>query len=154
MEPAPTANREQHREAVRETGRDDGQTIRQPEAGSAGRPSRVGARRVKLTRRQALRQAAERTAALALAAALPALTTDCRNAPRCSDPELWSPSEASLRETLHFTERSPHGAERACAGCQFFTGGDGAADACGQCQILQGPVASSGHCDSFAERPV
>ena len=81
-----------------------------------------------------------------------AISTGCADADVCTDPDLLSTAQLRMRETLQFTESSPHGPQRECAGCQFFTTGADAG-ACGRCQILQGPANPRGHCDSWAQRP-
>lgn len=88
-------------------------------------------------------------ARLPLLAPLPVLASCTGGGSVCADPEVLSTSERQLRASLHYTERSPHGDAKRCAGCQFFSAGSGD---CGQCQILNGPVNPGGHCDSWSER--
>ena len=76
----------------------------------------------------------------------------CRAGDSCVDPDLLSTGQASLRSSFHFTERSPHGPEKECAGCNFFAAGSGGGVACGSCQIFQGPVQARGYCDSWSPR--
>ena len=66
----------------------------------------------------------------------------------CVDAELLSTPERSLRKTQRYVDRSPHGAEQQCVGCQFFSAVD--SPACGTCRILGGPVSAMGHCDAWA----
>jgi len=72
----------------------------------------------------------------------------CRDS--CVDPDYLSTSDVRLRASLDFTERSPHGSEKECAGCEFFRAVVGDADGCGTCQIVQGPVNPRGYCDSWS----
>ena len=80
------------------------------------------------------------------------LASACSGAGSCVDPAQLTTSEASLRASFHFTERSPHGPEQECAACQFFTVSAAEANGCGSCQILQGPANPRGHCDSWSPR--
>jgi hypothetical protein len=74
----------------------------------------------------------------------------------CVDAELLSTPERSLRKTQRYVDRSPHGAEQQCGGCQFFSATDQTTDqttvtsACGTCRILGGPVSATGHCAAWA----
>lgn len=76
----------------------------------------------------------------------------CGGGATCVDADQLSTGEASLRASLHFTERSPHGREKDCASCEFFrpAGGEGAG--CGTCSIFQGPANPRGYCDSWSPR--
>jgi hypothetical protein len=80
------------------------------------------------------------------------LGAGCRGSDSCVDPDLLTTSQASLRASFHFTERSPHGADKECAGCRFFRAATAGDDDCGSCQILKGPVHPRGYCDSWAAR--
>ncbi len=100
------------------------------------------------TRRQLLAQAAR----LVLVAAPTGLGLGCSGSESCIDPDLLTTSETSLRAALHFTERSPGGPEKECAGCAFYTAGSQDAQHCGSCQILQGPANPRGYCDSWSPR--
>lgn len=66
----------------------------------------------------------------------------------CADEDALSVSEASMRKSAHYVERSADPAKM-CKSCTFFTpAGDGGA--CGNCQIFNGPANADGHCDSWA----
>lgn len=66
----------------------------------------------------------------------------------CADMDALSVSEASMRKSVHYVERSADPSTM-CKGCEFFApAGDGGA--CGKCQILNGPANADGHCDSWA----
>jgi hypothetical protein len=98
------------------------------------------------TRRRLLVQSGK----LALIAAPLGLGLGCRDS--CVDPDYLSTSDVRLRASLDFTERSPHGSQKECAGCEFFRAVSGDADGCGTCQIIQGPVNPRGYCDSWSSR--
>jgi len=68
----------------------------------------------------------------------------------CVDVSRLAPGARSLRASLRYGDIAPQPAER-CGVCVFFKV---AADApgCGTCQILSGPVAQTGHCDSWAKK--
>lgn len=97
-------------------------------------------------RRDFLARSGTLLAALALPAAL-----GC-GAPglNCSEEDFLSTPERALRAAQAYWERSPQGAAKSCAKCQFFLAG--APEACGSCQILGGSVNPAGHCDSWAAR--
>jgi len=61
----------------------------------------------------------------------------------CADKE----EQSGLRESLHYTEKSPD-AKQTCQGCAFFSAGEG--KQCGHCQILGGSVSEGGRCDSWS----
>jgi hypothetical protein len=63
----------------------------------------------------------------------------------CVDPDG---SDASLRQSLHYTETSPSPSQK-CAGCGFFSEPKGN---CGKCQIFGGPANANGHCDSWTAK--
>lgn len=67
----------------------------------------------------------------------------------CVDLDHLTSDQASLRESVEYTNNSPDAAKM-CGACAFFTAeGDGA---CGHCQILNGPAAKTGHCTSWAAK--
>lgn len=70
----------------------------------------------------------------------------------CVDAGSLTASEQSLRNSMNYADQAPDPA-RSCAGCAFFTAGEGGA-ACGSCEIFTGgPASSGGHCDSWAAKP-
>ena len=101
--------------------------------------------RAALTRRRLLRHCA-----LAPLAALPVLHGCARdNAVQCADPALLSAGEAQMRKTRQYVEVTGVAQQR-CDSCQFFSAPD--AQGCGHCEILDGPVNSSGYCESWAQQ--
>jgi hypothetical protein len=53
---------------------------------------------------------------------------------------------------MNYVEKAPD-ATKTCAGCAFFTAGEGGAG-CGSCEIFTGGAANpGGHCDSWAAKP-
>jgi hypothetical protein len=66
----------------------------------------------------------------------------------CSDPDILSRGEQSLRRSVNYTELSPHH-DQNCNGCAMFQPAD--AEQCGSCQFLSGPVNPEGHCDSWSK---
>ena len=104
-----------------------------------------------LTRRESLVLVAK-SAGVALVAALPSLgLLGCEDAgSRCVDEGLLSTSELSLRTAQAYVDRSPHGSDKACGGCQFYRGVESAD--CGDCQILGAPVSRAGYCNSWSKK--
>ena len=100
------------------------------------------------TRRKLLAEGAK----LALVVPSLAIGLGCGGADSCVDPDRISTAQVSLRASFHFTERSPHGPEKECAGCAFFSALAGDPLGCGSCRILQGPANPRGHCDSWSPR--
>ena len=104
---------------------------------------------MELTRRELLERG--QRGALFLAGALLTAAVGCsKNEPTCVDPDLLSTPERALRKSQAYVDDSPHGVEKNCSGCQFFSREGGAG--CGQCQILGGPVHAGGHCSAWAEK--
>jgi hypothetical protein len=69
----------------------------------------------------------------------------------CYDSSKVDPSMQSMREALHYTERSPNPAT-VCPGCTYSTFAT-PPGMCGTCNIFSGgPVSDHGHCDSWAKR--
>lgn len=100
-----------------------------------------------LTRRELLGRGGR--VALGLTSGLVATTIGCsKNETKCVDPEFLSTPEQSLRTSQGYVDRSPHGEEKNCGGCQFFSRvGD---EGCGRCQILSGPVSAAGVCSAWS----
>jgi High potential iron-sulfur protein len=70
----------------------------------------------------------------------------------CVDVGGLTASEQSLRQSMNYVEKAPD-PTKTCAGCSFFTAGEGAAG-CGSCEIFTGgPANPGGHCDSWAAKP-
>jgi hypothetical protein len=66
----------------------------------------------------------------------------------CVDMEHLDSGQKSIRESLNYTNKSPH-ANMTCAQCGFF---EAKADGCGDCMIFTGPAAAAGHCDSWSAK--
>lgn len=65
----------------------------------------------------------------------------------CADPGKMTSAQESVRKTLRYTEQSSD-STKACAGCAFYSGAQGA---CGSCSIFDGnAVNPAGHCDSWS----
>ena len=99
-----------------------------------------------VTRRQLLTHAAKFT----LVAAPFGWGLGCRGAHSCVNSDRLTTSQLSFRASLHFTERSPNGPEKECAGCGFFAAKSGDDHSCGNCQILMATVNPRGYCDSWS----
>lgn len=70
--------------------------------------------------------------------------------PNCNDTSGLTPQQQSTRSSLGYVARSPHGAQKDCANCNFYTAG--AADACGTCTLVPGPIAPEAYCNSWAAK--
>jgi len=51
---------------------------------------------------------------------------------------------------LNYVDASPHGAERACRTCEFWTAAPDAG--CGVCAMMRRSTVPTGYCDSWARR--
>lgn len=99
-----------------------------------------------MLRRDFLRSGARLAVAACALASLPA----CGASDPCVDPDALTTGQRSLRDSFHYTSRSPHGDAKRCAGCRFFRARAADAEGCGDCEILQGPVNGRGFCDSWS----
>ena len=70
--------------------------------------------------------------------------------PNCNDTSGLTPQQQSTRSALGYVEPSPHGAQKNCANCNFFTAAG--ADACGSCTLIAGPIAPEAFCNSWAAK--
>ena len=102
------------------------------------------------TRRRLLAE----SAMLALVAVPVGFALGCNLGKGCVDPDRLTTGQASLRASLNFTEASPHGSPKECAGCEFFAAVAGESHDCGECRLVQGPVNARGYCDSWSPRAV
>jgi hypothetical protein len=66
----------------------------------------------------------------------------------CADPATMDSAAKSMRGSLNYVEPSPDAA-KTCSMCAFFTA---SSEGCGMCQLLNGPVNSKGHCDSWGPK--
>jgi hypothetical protein len=84
-----------------------------------------------------------------LAATGASLTTAARAAEKvCVDMEHLDAGQKSIRDSLNYTNKSPH-PNMTCAQCGFF---EAKGDGCGDCMIFTGPAAAAGHCDSWSAK--
>jgi hypothetical protein len=101
------------------------------------------------TRRDFLRGAA--TASALIPAAM--LLGCGKKAAVCNDPgQLSSLSEAdrTARNVLKYVDTSTE-ANKTCSNClQFQPAGD---NQCGTCKVVKGPVAPTGYCSTWAQKP-
>ena len=63
----------------------------------------------------------------------------------CFDPDTLGAGEMQMRSTLEYVDVSASADQ--CKSCQFYHDRHGG---CGECELLDGPVAVTGHCTSFA----
>ena len=98
------------------------------------------------------REFVELAASLLVTAVLP-IGAGCRNqSPSCSDEDLLTTPQRTLRASHEYTESSPHGPAKSCVSCAFFLP-EPLPETCGGCQILTGgPVDPAGHCDAWAAK--
>lgn len=97
---------------------------------------------------------ADRRRFLALAAAAPfaglaASRALAEDAATCIDPAKVPLAQQGLRKSLQFQPVAAD-AKKRCGGCAFFKATQAG---CGTCQILNGPVAATSSCASFAAKP-
>ena len=69
---------------------------------------------------------------------------------RCNDISGLTPAQQSTRSSLGYVEQSPHGAQKNCANCNFFTAGG--EKQCGSCTLVPGPIHPEGYCNSWAAK--
>lgn len=67
--------------------------------------------------------------------------------PGCDDIAGLSTSERSFRQSLGYVDNSPHGDEKNCNNCYFFTAAD--TDICGKCNTVKGPINPYGYCAAW-----
>ncbi len=75
-------------------------------------------------------------------------------APACKRSETCPPftlaaEDAKLRETLHYTDRSPN-PDKLCNGCQQYLQNTDAD--CGGCKLMKGLVHPAGYCAAFSAK--
>jgi hypothetical protein len=68
----------------------------------------------------------------------------------CVDPDQLDQGQVSMRESVHYTDKSPN-PQQVCSACAFFRTAE-ASGACAPCDILHTPVSASGHCESWSAR--
>ena len=99
----------------------------------------------KLSRRDVLQQ----SAAFGLFAAFGTACGKEQKALNCTDTMSLSASDAQVRTSLGYVDKSPEPG-KSCTGCQQFI--PAAPDACGSCKVLKGPINPGGYCKSFAAK--
>lgn len=68
----------------------------------------------------------------------------------CVDASTLAPTEAKVRTTLNYQDRSPD-PEKVCSQCvQYLEPPE--AGSCGSCKIMKGPVHPRGTCNVFTRR--
>jgi len=98
----------------------------------------------KLSRRSALKIS---LSVLPLAAGGVALLNACGSSGvDCTDVSGLTEPEVATRTNLEYVEASPHGTEKDCVNCRFYTGNE---TACGTCTLVKGPVNPRGYCKSW-----
>ena len=90
----------------------------------------------------------KRLVALPLAVVVPGAPGCRESVARCSDPDAMTTSQQRMRDSLAYTNESPFGEVKRCAGCRFFALRENGP--CGHCSILSGSVDSGGHCNSWS----
>lgn len=103
----------------------------------------------KMTRRELIRRSAGLGAATI---GLMVVGSGCggEEGPNCNDTSGLTPQEQSTRSSLGYVAQSPHGAQKDCANCNFYTA-DSAAQ-CGSCTLIAGPIDPAAYCNSWAAK--
>jgi hypothetical protein len=77
-----------------------------------------------------------------------ALSPACKRKETCA-PSPLTAEDAKLRETLHYTDRSPD-PDKLCNGCQQYLPNTDAD--CGGCKLLKGLIHPAGYCAAFSAK--
>lgn len=102
----------------------------------------------KLSRREIL----QRASALSLLGVAGAALAACKSEPKalsCTDTMSLSSSDAQVRVSLQYVDKSVEPG-KSCSGCQQYIAG--APDGCGTCKVVKGPINPKGYCKSFAAK--
>jgi hypothetical protein len=99
----------------------------------------------KFSRRDVL----QKSAALSLFAVVGTACGKEHKALNCTDTMSLSASDAQVRTSLAYADKSPEPG-KSCTGCQQFI--PAAPDTCGSCKVLKGPINPAGYCKSFAAK--
>lgn len=75
-----------------------------------------------------------------------ALAPACKGRETCPPAKLAA-EDSKLRETLHYTDRSPN-PDKLCSGCQQYLPNTDAD--CGGCKLLKGLIHPAGYCAAFS----
>tara|TARA_B100001750_G_scaffold244494_1_gene261963 strand:+ start:335 stop:676 length:342 start_codon:yes stop_codon:yes gene_type:complete len=70
--------------------------------------------------------------------------------PNCNDTSGLTPQQQSTRSSLGYVAQSPHGAQKNCANCNFYTAGG--ANQCGSCTLVPGKIDPNAYCNSWAAK--
>ncbi len=98
----------------------------------------------KISRRSALKIS---LSVLPIAAGGAALFSACGDSSLdCTDVSGLSAEETATRTNLEYVEASPHGEEKDCLNCRFYTGNE---SQCGSCTLVKGPINPRGYCKSW-----
>ncbi len=68
----------------------------------------------------------------------------------CTDTSSLTPTQRSTRSSLQYVDLSPHGAEKNCANCSFYTAAG--QNECGACTLVPGPISPEAYCASWAPK--
>lgn len=104
----------------------------------------------RLTRRMILRHGVKGSLGAVFTLGLSSCGAGDSNRVACSDPAAISRGEASMRNSLDYTDSSPH-PDMSCQGCAYFSANE-PGDSCGRCAILGGQVSNRGYCGSWSQR--
>ncbi len=77
-----------------------------------------------------------------------ALAPGCKRSETCP-PSPLTPEDTKLRETLHYTDRSPN-PDKLCNGCQQYLPNTDAD--CGGCKLMKGLIHPAGYCAAFSAK--
>jgi High potential iron-sulfur protein len=75
-----------------------------------------------------------------------ALAPACKRSETCPPSQLTA-EDTKLRETLHYTDRSPN-PDKLCNGCQQYLPNTDAD--CGGCKVIKGLIHPAGYCAAFS----
>lgn len=106
----------------------------------------------KLTRRELIRRGAGLGAATIGLLVLGSGTSGCGGdeGPNCNDTSGLTPQQQSTRSSLGYVAQSPHGTQKNCTNCNFYTAGG--AQQCGSCTLIAGPIDPNAYCNSWAAK--
>ncbi len=104
----------------------------------------------KMTRRELLRRGAGLGAAT-IGLLVLGSSSGCggEEGANCNDTSGLTPQQQSTRSSLGYVAQSPHGAQKNCANCNFYTAGSGR---CGGCTLIAGPIEPNAYCNSWAAK--
>lgn len=68
----------------------------------------------------------------------------------CTNVSSLSAGEQAARTGLAYVDTSPHGAQKNCLNCNFYT--EAPAGQCGGCTLIKGPIHPQGYCNGWAAK--